>query len=99
MWIQDTSGAAEGVILKRPDSTYATLPATLQDSMFHRAIAALNAGAAMTVKSRVISTVVDRLSPDEDSVPINDGQRILKVTLVFLSGSFLHEPSTCTHNQ
>jgi hypothetical protein len=43
MWIQDTAGATEGVILKQSRDTFLTMPVSLQGSLLHRAIIALNA--------------------------------------------------------
>ncbi|USW56169.1 Putative glycosyltransferase 2, nucleotide-diphospho-sugar transferase [Septoria linicola] len=76
MWIQDLAGTTEGVILKHARNEFLTMPITLKGSAFHYAMIALNVKAAMTVKSRVIWTIVQRLNHGETGIPIRDNQRI-----------------------
>ncbi|KAF2170004.1 hypothetical protein M409DRAFT_64391 [Zasmidium cellare ATCC 36951] len=76
MWIQDVAGTTEGVILKRTNNDFLALPISLKGTMFQKAVMSLNTKAAMTVKSRVICTIVDSLNPGDTGIPIKDNQRI-----------------------
>ncbi|GIZ37748.1 hypothetical protein CKM354_000118400 [Cercospora kikuchii] len=76
MWIQDVAGTNEGVMLKNARNDFLTMPLTLKGSLLQQAVSALNTKAAMTVKSRLVFTLVQRLSDDETGIPVRDNQRI-----------------------
>lgn len=75
MWIEDTSGAREGVLVKKSKADYLCCPPMLAHSPFAQAMTALNVQAAMTIKSRVVSTFCQRAG-DAYEIPIRDGLRI-----------------------
>jgi hypothetical protein len=54
-WIDDTSGASEGVILRKERAQFLACPPALLDSEFGRGCFALNLQAAMTINSRLVS--------------------------------------------
>ncbi|KAK7526800.1 glycosyl transferase family group 2-domain-containing protein [Phyllosticta citriasiana] len=73
-WIQDFSGAAEGCLLKKARGDYICYPENLIGSTLAQSIATLNVQAALTVKSKVVSTYIERATDSE--IPIKDGLRI-----------------------
>ncbi len=75
MWIEDKSGAAEGVLVRKVRAQFLTYPAALIESTFARACMALNLQAAMTINSRVVKTLL-ACSPDATNVPLKNGLRV-----------------------
>lgn len=79
-WISDFSGAIEGVLLKKARGEYITFPEPLVESTLAQSIATLNVQAAMTIKTRVVSTFIDRTTDAE--IPIRKGLRVQVIPTV-----------------
>ncbi|KAF2084366.1 hypothetical protein K490DRAFT_49343 [Saccharata proteae CBS 121410] len=79
MWIEDTSGAVEGVVVRKGRGDYICCPPTLLASPMVQALSALNVQSAMTVKSRVVSTFLARVT-DGAEIPISNGLRVQVVS-------------------
>ncbi|MCJ1267119.1 hypothetical protein MMC22_007004 [Lobaria immixta] len=75
LWVNDSSGEFEGVLLRKSRNSYMACPPQLASSTFGMACAALNVQAAMTVNSRVIKVFLG-WSPDAVDVPLMNGLRV-----------------------
>lgn len=75
MWIGDSSGAAEGVLVRKARGAYLAFPPDLIQSQFAVGVLALNLPCAMTVNSRVIKTYL-AWTPNATDVPLKGGLRV-----------------------
>ncbi|KAH7122380.1 glycosyl transferase family group 2-domain-containing protein [Dendryphion nanum] len=75
LWLTDTSGELEGVILRKSRGHYVSCPPALAESAFGYYCSLLNIQVAMTVSSRIIKTFL-QWSPDATDVPLTNGLRV-----------------------
>lgn len=65
----------EGVVIRRARGQYLSCPTQVMDSTFGRACAEMNLTSAMTVRSRIIETLL-ACSAGVTDIPLNDGLRM-----------------------
>ncbi|KAK5169409.1 uncharacterized protein LTR77_005384 [Saxophila tyrrhenica] len=75
MWIEDMTGAREGVILRKERAQYLACPPALLQSTFARGVMAHNLPSAMTINSRVVKILLAS-SPDASDIPLKNGLRV-----------------------
>ena len=75
MWISDSSGETEGVMIRKARSQYLACPPDFIDSIFAQGCMTLNLACAMTVNSRIVKTFL-AWTPGAVDVPIGGGLRV-----------------------
>ncbi|RDW88348.1 hypothetical protein BP6252_00380 [Coleophoma cylindrospora] len=75
MWITDTTGQNEGVMVRKNRTEYLCRPTNLSLSPFAEAMSLLNVQAAMTVNSSVVEPFLN-WSPSAVDIPLLNGLRI-----------------------